>query len=74
MPKLIALATALFLISTIPAAGLYGFKLHRIYWQSTAVLGVPDVDYSYMAIATKPITESFRFFERLFCVSQACMA
>lgn len=59
IPKTIALAVALFFIATIPAAGLYGFKLHRIYWQSAAVLGVPDVDYSYMTIATKPITATY---------------
>ncbi len=52
----VVIATALVFITIIPAATIYGFKLHRIYWQSTAILGVPDVDYSYMAIATKPIT------------------
>lgn len=55
LPKTAALAAALVLIVLIPAATIYGFKLHTIYWQSTAILGVPDVDYSYMVIATKPI-------------------
>jgi hypothetical protein len=43
----------------LPAAAMYGFELHQFYWQSPAILGVPDVDYSYMVIATKPVTATY---------------
>ncbi|WP_306391213.1 hypothetical protein [Telluria beijingensis] len=52
-----ALAVAAFLsfLTVLPAAAVYGYDLHRQYWQSTARLGVPNLDFSEMAIATRPI-------------------
>jgi hypothetical protein len=53
--RVAAITAALFFAALLPAAGLYGYRLHQFYWQSSAPMGVPDVDFSYMVIATKPI-------------------
>lgn len=53
-----AAAVAAFLSFTtlLPAAAIYGYELHQQYWKSPARLGIPDVDFSAMAIATRPVT------------------
>jgi hypothetical protein len=53
-----AAAVAAFLSFTtlLPAAAIYGYELHQQYWKSPARLGMPDVDFSAMAIATRPVT------------------
>jgi hypothetical protein len=50
-----AVAATLSFVALLPAAAIYGLELHRFYWKSPAALGVPDFDYSYMAIATRPV-------------------
>jgi hypothetical protein len=52
-----AAAVAAFLSFTtlLPAAAIYGYELHQQYWKGPARLGVPDVDFSKMAIATRPV-------------------
>ena len=52
-------AATLSFIALLPAAAIYGFKLHQFYWRSPATLGVPDFDYSYMVIATRPVTANY---------------
>ena len=54
-----AVAAVLSFAVLLPAAAMYGFELHQFYWKSPAILGVPDVDYSYMVIATKPVTVTY---------------
>jgi MFS family permease len=54
-----AVAVVLSLAVLLPAAAIYGYELHQFYRKSPAILGVPDVDYSYMVIATKPVTASY---------------
>ena len=57
--KIFTIAIVLSFLVLFPAASIYGYKLHKLYWQSPAILGVPDVDYSYMTIATKPVTATY---------------
>lgn len=54
-----AIAAFLSFVTLLPAAAIYGFELHQFYWQSPARLGVPDFDYSYMAIATKSVAATY---------------
>jgi hypothetical protein len=53
--KTVGVATFLSFLTLLPAAAIYGYELHQKYWQSPARLGVPDIDFSAMAIATKPV-------------------
>jgi hypothetical protein len=53
--SVVTLALGLSLITVLPAVGVYSYKLHRLYWRDGGPLGVPDIDFSYMIIATRPV-------------------
>jgi hypothetical protein len=50
-----ATAGVLASLAVLPAAGLYGYELHRLYWRDGGPLGLPDMFFGAMVIATKPV-------------------
>jgi hypothetical protein len=53
--SLFAIAGILSLLTLLPTTAIYGYELHRRYSESTSQPRIPNVDFSMMAIATKPV-------------------
>lgn len=52
-----SLITGSLVVVTIgTAAVLYGYELHTRYWENGGPLDVPNIDFSAIAIATKPLS------------------
>lgn len=54
--SLAVITLLLVLVSTLPALSIYGYQLHQRYWQDDWKRHYPNVEFSYMVIATKPVT------------------
>jgi hypothetical protein len=51
----ICIVALLSLASIVPAAAFYGYGLHQRYWQIAWQSEIPNLDFSTMAIATRPV-------------------
>ncbi|MES2325512.1 MAG: hypothetical protein V4633_24950 [Pseudomonadota bacterium] len=52
----VIIASLLFLATVVPAAAVYGYELHHRFWKSARMIDIPNVDFSSMAIATRPVS------------------
>ena len=53
------ITVSLILITSLPAAAIYGYELHQRFWKSAGNFRIPDADFSLMVIATKPVSSTF---------------
>ena len=53
--SVLTIAGVLTIISTFPAIAIYGHKLHQRYWAVAWRQEIPDLDFAFMTISTKPV-------------------
>ena len=56
LKKTVIIVGGLCVASLTPFATMYGYGLHQRYWSTAWRSNLPSVDFSMMAIATKPVT------------------
>jgi hypothetical protein len=56
--SLAAILSFFSIISVLPAISIYGHELHRRYWEDAWKRNIPNIDFSWMVIATKSVTAS----------------